>query len=90
MANEFRAAYEPLQLVDIVWPSATGAISRAWLVLAKSDQSGGRGGHAYDDDPSSQYVSDSQVPNSRNIGVGDALVVWDQKRLLASGFHAGR
>ncbi|OAK51722.1 HNH endonuclease [Rhodococcoides kyotonense] len=69
--------------MDIVWPP-TGGIARAWLVLAKSDQSGGRGGHAYDDDPSSQYVSNSQVPNSRNISVGDALVVWDQKRLLGA------
>ncbi|MBY6687218.1 HNH endonuclease [Rhodococcus sp. BP-149] len=69
--------------MDYVWPS-TGSISRAWLVLSKDDQLGGRGGHAYDDDPSSRYVSDSQVPNSRNIAAGDALVVWDQKRLLGA------
>ncbi|KQU04716.1 hypothetical protein ASG56_10580 [Rhodococcus sp. Leaf7] len=59
-------------------------MTRAWLVLTKTDQTGGRGGHEYDDDPSSHYASDSRVANARHIRRGDALVVWDQTQLLGA------
>lgn len=66
-----------------MWPSG-GQIRRAWLVLSKEDQATGRGGYQYDDDVASRYVADSNVPNSRNIEAGDAIVVWDQRRLLGA------
>lgn len=69
--------------VDIAW-TPTGPAPRAWLVLSKEDRTTGRGEYAYDDDVSSRYVSDSNVPNSRNIRAGDRIVVWDQRRLLGA------
>lgn len=69
--------------MDIAW-TGTGRAPRAWLVLSKNDRTTGRGEHAYDDDVSASYVSDSNVPNSRNIEPGDRIVVWDQRRLLGA------
>lgn len=69
--------------MDIAWAGA-GRAPRAWLVLSKEDRTTGRGEHAYDDDVSASYVSDSNVPNSRNIEPGDRIVVWDQRRLLGA------
>lgn len=43
----------------------------------------GHGGNAgYDDQIDAFYSWDSKVPNHRSIAVGDAVAIWDKRRLL--------
>ncbi|WP_179275777.1 HNH endonuclease [Rhodococcus sp. 06-418-5] len=59
---------------------------RAWLAMTKQSEDYRRlgGGVRYDDDPTSHYSWDSNVPNSRQVSVGDILVFWDQRELLGA------
>jgi HNH endonuclease len=58
--------------------------TRAWLVTTKSDYRRLGGYTKYDDDPTSHYSYDSNVANSRQVGVGDKLVFWDEVSLIGA------
>lgn len=51
------------------------------MALAPADRSYG-GNDGYEDDISRFYSWNSRVPNSRAIGVGDRVVLWDKLGLL--------
>lgn len=57
---------------------------RAWLLLAAGDDRGHGGNHGYDDQYDAYYSWDSLVPNSKAIRAGDAVALWDKRRLLGT------
>ncbi|PZR52938.1 HNH endonuclease [Xylanimonas oleitrophica] len=60
----------------------SGAPQRAWLLMAAGDDRGHGGNAGYDDQVDAYYSWDSNVPNHRNITVGDPIALWDKERLL--------
>lgn len=56
--------------------------TRAWLLLAAGDDRGHGGNLGYDDQVDSYYSWDSDVPNHKQIQVGDLVAVWDKQALL--------
>jgi len=59
-----------------------GAPERAWLLMAAGDNRGHGGNAGYDDLVDAYYSWDSNVPNHRNLRVGDPIALWDKSRLL--------
>lgn len=60
-----------------------GAIpQRAWLLMAAGDNRGHGGNAGYDDQVDAYYSWDSNVPNHKNLQVGDPIALWDKVRLL--------
>lgn len=55
---------------------------RIWLCLVAGEDRAFGGHDGYDDDPSSRYVSDHTIPNTRRMRAGDVIVVWDKRRAL--------
>ena len=55
---------------------------RAWLLMAAGDDRGHGGNSGYDDQVDAYYSWDSNVPNHKNLAVGDPIALWDKKRLL--------
>lgn len=55
---------------------------RAWLLMAAGDNRGHGGNAGYDDQHDAYYSWDSNVPNHKNLQVGDPVAVWDKQRLL--------
>ncbi|WP_125778431.1 HNH endonuclease signature motif containing protein [Antribacter gilvus] len=55
---------------------------RAWLLMAAGDNRGHGGNSGYDDQIDAYYSWDSNVPNFRNLAVGDPVALWDKERLL--------
>lgn len=55
---------------------------RLWLCLVAGTDRAFGGHDGYDDDPSSRYVSDHTIANTRNLREGDVIVIWDKKRAL--------
>lgn len=60
----------------------SGVPQRAWLLMAAGDNRGHRGNSGYDDQYDAYYSWDSNVPNFRNLCVGDPIALWDKERLL--------
>ncbi|WP_315093513.1 HNH endonuclease signature motif containing protein [uncultured Cellulomonas sp.] len=50
--------------------------------MAAGDDRGHGGNSGYDDQVDAYYSWDSNVPNHKNLGVGDAVAVWNKQRLL--------
>lgn len=63
-------------------PMASSVPEQAWLLLAAGDDRGHAGNFGYDDQHDAYYSWDSNVPNSKNLRVGDPVALWDKKRLL--------
>jgi ribosomal protein L37AE/L43A len=55
---------------------------RAWLLTAAGDNRGHGGNDGYDDQIDAYYSWDSNVPNHRQLAVGDPIAVWDKLDLL--------
>lgn len=55
---------------------------RAWLLMTVGDDRQHGGNAGYDDDPDVYYSWDSTVPNHAHIAEGDAIALWDKRRLL--------
>jgi hypothetical protein len=55
---------------------------RAWLLMAAGDNRGHGGNSGYDDQVDAYYSWDSNVPNHKNLRVGDPIALWDKVRLL--------
>lgn len=55
---------------------------RAWLLMTVGEDRQHGGNSGYDDLADVYYTWDSTVPNHANIGVGDAVALWDKRRLL--------
>jgi hypothetical protein len=55
---------------------------RAWLALLKADYRRLSADTRYDDEAASHYSWDSQVPNFRQIRVGDIIAIWDELELV--------
>ena len=55
---------------------------RAWLLMAAGHDRGHGGNSGYDDQVDAYYSWDSNVPNYKNLAVGDPVALWDKKRLL--------
>ena len=55
---------------------------RAWLLMAAGDNRGHGGNSGYDDQVDAYYSWDSNVPNHKNLAVGDPIALWDKHRLL--------
>ena len=55
---------------------------RAWLLMAAGDNRGHGGNAGYDDQFDAYYSWDSNVPNHKNLQVGDPIALWDKERLL--------
>lgn len=60
----------------------TVAPRRAWLLMAAGDNRGHGGNAGYDDQYDAYYSWDSNVPNHKNLSVGDPIALWDKQRLL--------
>lgn len=56
--------------------------SAGWLCTTKETEAQGRLGEGYGDVLGQSYVWKADLPNARRIAVGDAIVLWDNKRLL--------
>ncbi|GIG30224.1 hypothetical protein Cma02nite_28240 [Cellulomonas marina] len=67
---------DKLTLMDVATPR------RAWLLMAAGDDRGHGGNEGYDDQIDAYYSWDSNVPNHRNLSVGDPIAIWDKQRLL--------
>jgi len=50
--------------------------------MAAGDNRGHGGNAGYDDQVDAYYSWDSNVPNHRNLQVGDPIALWDKERLL--------
>jgi ribosomal protein S27AE len=59
-----------------------GVPQRAWLLMAAGDNRGHGGNSGYDDQVDAYYSWDSNVPNHKNLAVGDPIALWDKERLL--------
>ncbi|QTE29255.1 HNH endonuclease signature motif containing protein [Pengzhenrongella sicca] len=59
-----------------------GIPQRAWLLMAAGDNRGHGGNSGYDDQFDAYYSWDSNVPNHKNLAVGDPIALWDKERLL--------
>ena len=59
-----------------------GASQRAWLLMAAGDNRGHGGNSGYDDQIDAYYSWDSNVPNHKNLRVGDPIALWDKEHLL--------
>lgn len=55
---------------------------RTWLLLTFGDDRQYAGNRGYEDDPSRVYRYDSFVPNFRQLGTGDAVVLQARERAL--------
>lgn len=55
---------------------------RAWLLMAAGENRGHGGHSGYDDQYDAYYSWDSNVPNHKNLQVGDPIALWDKVRLL--------
>lgn len=55
---------------------------QAWLLLAAGDSRQHGGNLGYDDQADVYYTWDSTVNNHSNVRVGDAIAIWDKRRLL--------
>ncbi|MFC9832566.1 HNH endonuclease [Rhodococcus sp. NPDC127530] len=90
MASEFSGGQQTvvatLEALNFTFAPAQSASAdrRAWLVLTKTEYRRMGGGNKYDDDAESHYSWDSNVANSRNIRVGDAIAVWNQDELIGA------
>lgn len=60
----------------------TDVPQRAWLLMAAGDNRGHGGNSGYDDQFDTYYSWDSNVPNHKNLRVGDPIALWDKERLL--------
>lgn len=60
------------------------SVPRAWLVMSKTEYRRLGGGERYDDAAASHYSWDSNVANSRQVSVGDVIVLWDQHELIGA------
>jgi hypothetical protein len=60
----------------------SGVPQRAWLLMAAGDKRGHGGNSGYDDQVDAYYSWDSNVPNHKNLRVGDPVALWDKERLL--------
>lgn len=60
----------------------SGDPQRAWLLMAAGDNRGHGGNAGYDDQFDEYYSWDSNVPNHKNLRVGDPVALWDKERLL--------
>lgn len=56
---------------------------RAWLAISV-DERARAVNDGYDDDPARHYSWDSTVAHSRDLRVGDAIVLWDKQVLLGA------
>lgn len=59
-----------------------GAARQAWLLMVAGDNRGHAGNAGYDDQYDAYYSWDSNVPNHKNLNVGDPVALWDKVRLL--------
>ncbi|CAM3498820.1 HNH endonuclease signature motif containing protein [Nocardioides dubius] len=59
-----------------------GQQGKAWLLMTVGDDRQHGGNSGYDDDPDVYYTWDSTVPNHASVARGDAIALWDKKRLL--------
>lgn len=59
-----------------------GDPQRAWLLMAAGDNRGHGGNAGYDDMVDTYYSRDSNVPNHKNLRVGEPIALWDKDRLL--------
>jgi len=57
---------------------------RAWLLLAAGDDRQHGGNTGYDDQADAYYSWDSTVNNYGQIQVGDAVAIWDKRKLLGT------
>ena len=73
-----------LEALGFSFAPATADETSAWLLTTKSDYRRLGGYTKYDDDPTSHYSYDSNVANSRQVGVGDRLVFWDEVSLIGA------
>ena len=55
---------------------------RAWLLMVAGDNRGHGGNSGYDDQVDAYYSWDSNVPNHKNLAVGDPVALWDKERVL--------
>lgn len=58
---------------------------RAWALFSKDDNRRYLGNEGYPDILGSQYVYDSKVANHRRLGVGDLIVLRDDRQVLGVG-----
>lgn len=63
--------------------NAPASPPRAWLALSVENQSHG-GNDGYDDNPREHYSWDNTVERSKEVAVGDRLVLWNSKILLGA------
>lgn len=59
-----------------------GTTARTWLVIAAGDDRGHGGNDGYDDEPDAYYSWDSTVANSKQLAVGDRIVLRDKRGLI--------
>ncbi|WP_158274459.1 HNH endonuclease signature motif containing protein [Cellulomonas sp. WB94] len=59
-----------------------GVPQRAWLLMAAGNNRGHGGNSGYDDQVDAYYSWDSNVPNHKNLAVGDPIALWDKEHLL--------
>jgi hypothetical protein len=71
----------PPQPCQACWMES-GVPQRAWLLMAAGDNRGHGGNSGYDDQVDAHYSWDSNVPNHKNLRVGDPIALWDKVRLL--------
>lgn len=55
---------------------------RSWLLLSHQDNSQYAGNEGYEEDPTAFYEYDSNVGNSRQLSVGDQVVLCDRTHVL--------
>jgi predicted RNA-binding Zn-ribbon protein involved in translation (DUF1610 family) len=53
-----------------------------WLCVTKETEAHGRLGEGYGDVLGERYVWKADLPNARRIAVGDAIVLWNNEKLL--------
>lgn len=63
-------------------PMEIGTPKQAWLLMAAGENRGHGGNSGYDDQVDAYYSWDSNVPNYKNLAVGDPIALWDKERML--------
>ena len=62
--------------------ASEGGTVSAWVLMTAGENREHGGNAGYDDQPDVYYTWDNTVYNHARLEVGDAIVLWDKKRLL--------
>lgn len=88
--SQLKGAYE--QATERLWQAhlkkigqtSTRRVPNAWLLMVAGDDRQFAGNDGYDDDVECSYQWDSNVPNARNLQVGDIVILWDKHTSLGA------